>query len=69
MRNLKPLILIGENSRGELVAIPIASNSETRVESLKGSGIVDVPTPKEEEVVKQMRRKDTNLDSILAKYK
>ena len=72
MPDLKPLILIGENEKGELIAVRIAEAKPTpTIEELDAplGTVVEAPTPKQVKLEEELKRPAQNVETILDKYK
>ena len=72
MINLKPLILVGENEKGELVALRITEGdsivSTDNIDAPIGT-IVENPSPAQVKLEEDLKRPGQNLQVVLDKYK
>ena len=68
---LKPLLLIGKNEDGEVIAVKIKEGDYSLVadDSHVPTGVVDTPTPANEELERALNTPKRDLDTILGKYK
>jgi len=72
MLNLKPIILISENEKGELIAIRIREEgvpvSPVDPDAPLGS-VVEAPSPKQVALEEELKRPAQNVQTVLDKYK